>query len=75
MVIKRRPIKKVDEEDKFEVIKGAVIDSENLNASQERALSPDGVLGSGGGTGSASGAQNKVMNNLSGYLTTNQPAS
>jgi hypothetical protein len=33
MVIKRRPIKKVDEEDKFEVIKGAVIDSENLNAS------------------------------------------
>lgn len=56
MVIKRRPIKKVDEEDKIEVIEGAVIDRENINVSQDRALSPDGVLGSGGGTGSASGA-------------------
>ena len=32
-------------------------------------------MGSGGGTGSASGAQNKLMNNLSGYLTMNQHGS
>lgn len=59
MVIKRRPIKRVDnEEDKFEVIEGGNKHQENLNASQDRTLSPDGVGGSGGGTGSASGARN-----------------
>lgn len=71
MVIKRRPIKRDEDEDKFEVIEGTTLIQENLSASQDRALSPDRVMGSGGGTGSASGAQNKVMNNLSGHLSMN----
>lgn len=58
MVIKRRPIKRDEYEDNFEVIEGPTHLQENLNVSQDRALSPEGVMGSGGGTGSASGAQN-----------------
>jgi hypothetical protein len=33
MVIKRRPIKRVDDDEKFEVIEGATADRENLNVS------------------------------------------
>jgi hypothetical protein len=33
MVIKRKPIKRVDDDEKFEVVEGAATDRENLNVS------------------------------------------